>query len=235
MPQIIRDAEFKTSDGEGLWPGMWVHTWGWGRKRLKPTPIDGCYLWRVEQHDGVMLLAGQGVDLLVPLTPELAEECVLIEEPACDLLATCPTEWAALRRTGWGVYLHYYTSLYYDVRLRYRLSLGCQRGNQWHRFLLAEKHQYDLAQNPAILPTFLATCAWRLKHPQYASALAGQHPREFWDWPNVPNVKQLHTLGQAAYRTEQGSVTISPDGKLIATGRKAWDFPTEGEEPAPFN
>jgi hypothetical protein len=213
MPHIIRNAEFKTALGEGLWPGMWVHSWVWGRKRDEPSPLDACYLWRVEQHDGVMLVAGQGVDILVPLTPELAEDCVLIKDERCDLLATCPAEWAALRRTGWGVYLHEY--------------LHCQRGNYRHRFFLAHEQQYQLDKHPTTLPTFLATCAWRLKHPQYANALAGQHPREFWDWPNVPDIKQLHALGQAAYRTEQGSITISPDGKLIATGRKAWDFPTE--------
>jgi hypothetical protein len=228
MPHIIRDAEFKTSAGQALWPGTWVHPWGWGRKNLKPTPLDDCYLWRVEQHDGVMLLAGQGVDLLVPLTPELADECILLENQACELLATCPQEWAALRKLGWGVYLHYYTN---HANLYDRLSLYCQRGTVSRRFLLAEDQQYQLEKHPAILSAFLATCWWRLKHPRYASALASQHPREFWDWPNVPDVKQLHVLGQAAFRTQEGSITISPNGKLTATGRKAWDFPgAEGQE-----
>jgi hypothetical protein len=230
MPHIIRDAEFKTSDGEGLWPGMWVYSWGWGNKRKAPSPLDACYLWRVEQHDGVMLLAGQGADVLLPLTPEIAEDAQLIKESACELLFACPAEWAALRRTGWGVYLYYYTSIHYDVNLRHRLSMDCRRGNEWHRFFLPKEQQYQLEEHLAILPTFLATCAWRLKHPRYANALAGQQPREFWDWPNVPDVKQLHALGQAAFRTEEGSIEISPDGKLTATGRKAWGFPSAGGE-----
>ncbi|RZK28575.1 MAG: hypothetical protein EOO61_21865, partial [Hymenobacter sp.] len=132
MPHIIRDAEFKTSDGEGLWPGMWVHPWGWGRKRREPSPLEACYLYRVEQHDGVLLLAGQGVDVLLPLTPALADDVQLIKDPACELLAICPAEWATLRRTGWGVYLHYYTSTYYDRNLIHRLSLDCRRGNDWY-------------------------------------------------------------------------------------------------------
>lgn len=230
VPHIIRDAEFKTDNGQGLWPGMWVHTWGWGYKTTKLSPLDACYLWRVEQHDGVMLLAGQGTEVLVPLSTELVEDISLITEPACELLATCPAEWATLRRTGWGVYLYYYTSIYYDAHLRHRLALNCRRGNAWQQFLLPEKQQYQLEEYSAILPTFLATCAWRLKHPNYAQALGAQHPREFWDWPNVPDVKQLHALGQAAYRTEQGNVTISPNGKLVATGRKAWEFPEAATE-----
>jgi hypothetical protein len=222
MPHIIRDAEFKTSLDEGLWPGMWVYNWAWGRKNMQPTPLDGCYLWRVEQHDGVMLLAGQGVDALVPLTPELAEECVLIKDSACELLATCPTEWAALRRTGWGGYLYYFTSNDFDRRL----GLACRRGNSLLSFFLPEQQQYQLEEHPAILPTFLATCAWRLQHPKFAQALARQQERAFWHWPNVPVVKQLHVLGQAAYRTQEGSIEIAPDGKLKATGRKAWGFPS---------
>jgi hypothetical protein len=137
-------------------------------------------------------------------------------------------QWAALRKLGWGVYLHYYSNGYNLYR---RLCLHCQRGYSEEFFFLAEEQQYHLAEQPEMLPTLLTTSWWRLKHPRYANALARQHPREFWNWPNVPDVKQLHALGQAAYRTQEGSVTISPDGKLIATGRKAWEFPAEGEEP----
>jgi hypothetical protein len=226
MSDIIRDAEFKTSAGEGLWPGMWVHPWGWGCKREKPLLLDACYLWRVEQHKGVLLLAGQGVNVLLQLTHELAKDCILINEPAGDLLAAYPAEWTALRRTGWGVYLHYYTSIYYDPLLRHRLSLDCRRCNVWYHFILPKHLQDQLHQHPAILAAFLATCTWRLQHPKYAKALAGQKPRNFWDWPNVPPVKQLQTLGKAAYRTQEGSIEIAPDGRLKVTGRKAWDFPS---------
>jgi hypothetical protein len=227
MPHIIRDAEFKTLAGDGLWPGMWVHSWFWQHKRAEPSPLNACYLWRVEQHDGVMLLAGQGADVLVSLTPELAEEVVLIQDQRCELLFSHLAEWALLRKLGWGVYLHDYLVTY---KYQHRLSLFCQRGNDRHRFSLPYEQEYELEQSPQILPTFLATCAWRLKHPRYANALAGQHPREFWDWPNVPDVKQLHAMGQAAFRTEEGSVEIGPDGLLKATGRRAWGFPSDEQE-----
>lgn len=226
MPHIIRDAEFKTAQGQGLWPGMWVHTYGWGIITSETSPLDACYLWRVEQHDGVMLLAGQGEDILVPLTPEIAEECILIENGACELLATCPTEWAAIRKLGWGVYLHYYSNGY---NLRRRFGLNCRRRNSYEHFFLAEGQQYQLDEYPEILRSLLATAWWRLKHPRYAYALATQQPREFWDWPNTPVLKQLDALGKAALQTVEGSITITPDGKLKATGRKAWGFPTEGE------
>jgi hypothetical protein len=225
MAHIIKDAEFKTNAGDGLWPGMWVHPWGWGTQREKAFPLDACYLWQVEQHDGRLMLAGQGVDILLSLTHELARECILIKEPAGELLATCPDEWAALRRIGWGVYLHYYTTIYYDPELRRRLSLDCRRGDTWYHFILPKHLQSQIEEQPAILTTFLITCYWRLKHPRYAKALAMQQPREFWDWPNVPDVKHLHKLGQAAYRTQEGSIEILPDGQLNATGRKAWGLP----------
>lgn len=228
MPHIIRDAEFHTSAGEGLWPGMWVHTWVWNHRRQEPSPLQACYLWRVEQHDGIMLLAGQGVDVLLPLTAEIADDCVLIRDSACDLLATCPAEWAALRKLKWGVYLDYHTS-YYNFHLYRRLSLHYHRENGRGRFSMAEGLQYQLEEKPEILRSFLTTCCWRLKHPRYAEALASEQPREFWDWPNTPPLKQLHAMGVAAFKTVEGRVEIGPDGMLKATGRKAWDFPTEGE------
>ena len=226
MPHIVRESDFKTCMGEDLWPGMWVHTWVWGHKHRQPSPLDACFLWRVEQHDGVMLLAGQGVEVLVPLTTALAEEVRLIKDPKCELLADYSAEWAALRKLGYGVYLHEYTA--YDFRTY--LSLYCIRGYREWRFSLSFLPWGQYEHQSEAVRVHLATSWWRLKHPQYANALAGQQPREFWHWPTVPGVKQLHALGQAAYRTEQGSVTISPDGKLIATGRKAWDFPSEDGE-----
>jgi hypothetical protein len=229
MPHIIRDAEFKTSLGEGLWPGMWVHTKAWGHKYCDSSPLDACFLWRVEQHDGVMLLAGQGVEVLVPLTPELAEGCHLIKDQQCELLANYPAEWAAIRKLGWGVYLHKFTTYRYQTHL----ALSCERGYKEERFFLPALPWDQHEEHPEAIRALLATSWWRLKHPKFASALARQHKGEFWEWPNVPDVKQLHALGQAAYRTEEGSVEIGPDGTLKASGRKAWDFPSiEGEEQA---
>ena len=227
MTHIIRDAEFKTAQSQGLWPGMWVHTCGWGIPQSPPSPIDSCFLWRVEQHDGVMLLAGQGEDILLPLTPEIADDCALIENGACELLAAYPAEWAAIRKLGWGVYLHYYSNSY---NLHSRLGLHCRRRHSYDYFFLAEQQQYQLDEYPEILRSVLATAWWRLKHPRYAHALATQHPREFWDWPNTPALKQLDALGKAALQTVEGSITIAPDGKLKATGRKAWGFSMD-EEP----
>jgi hypothetical protein len=232
MPHIIRDAEFKTSLGKALCPGMWVHTWGWGRKHMKPTPIDGYYLWRVEQHDGVMLLAGQGVDVLVPLTPELADECILIENPACELLAAYPNECAALHKLGWGVYLHYFDGAY-TSDLHNRLALHYQRGNKAGNFFLPDNLRYQVERQPEVIRTFLVTSYWRLKHPRYANALLSQQQREFFHWPNAPDLKQLHAMGLAAWKTQEGNIEISPDGKLTATGRKALEFPElENDEPA---
>jgi hypothetical protein len=226
MPHIIRDAEFKTSDGEGLWPGMWVQTWVWGHKHQEPSPLDACYLWRVEQHDGVMLLAGQGVDVLVPLTEELAEDVRLIKDQRCELLAEYPAEWAAIRKLGWGVYLHNFTTYSYQRHL----CLYCQRGYGDERFFLPALPWDKFEHAPAAVRALLATSWWRLKHPKFARALARQQAAEFWDWPNVPDVKQLHALGQAAYRMQEGQVEIGPDGLLRATGRKAWDFPEAATE-----
>lgn len=226
MPHIIRDAEFKTAQGQGLWPGMWVYTCGWGIPQLPPSPIDSCFLWRVEQHDGVMLLAGQGEDILLPLTPEIADDCALIENGVCELLATYPDEWAAIRKLGWGVYLHYYSNGY---NLHRRLGLHCRRRHSYEYFFLADKQHYQLDEHPEILRSLLATSWWQLKHPRYAYALMSQQPAEFWDWPNTPKVKQLTVMGKAALQTAEGSITITPDGKIQATGRKRWQFPTEGE------
>ena len=227
MPHIIRESAFKTCMGQDLWPGMWVHSCGWGHKHSDPSPLHACFLWRVEQHDGVMLLAGQGVEVLVPLTQELAEDCSLIENQQCELLANYPAEWAALRKLGWGVYLHGYTT-YNSYRTR--LSLYCQRGYKDSRFYLPELPWQQCEEHPEAIRALLATAWWRLKHPRYANALAGQHPREFWDWPNVPAVKQLHVMGQKAFRTEEGSIEIGPDGTLKATGRKAWGLPGDEQE-----
>lgn len=227
MPHIIRDAEFKTYLGEGLWPGMWVHAVVWGHKHREPSPLDACFLYRVEQHDGVMLLAGQGVDMLVPLTEELARDVRLIKDQQCELLADYPAEWAALRKLGWGVYLHKFTT----YSFRSHLSLYCERGYKEDRFFLPALPWGQHKEHPEAIRALLATAWWRLKHPKFASALARQQSEEFWDWPNVPDVKQLHVLGQAAYRTQEGSIEIGPDGALRATGRKAWGLPTEGKEP----
>ena len=230
MPDIIRDATFKTYLGEGLWPGMWVHTKAWGHKYCDSSPLDACFLWRVEQHDGVMLLAGQGVEVLVPLTEELAEEVQLIKDQQCELLANYPAEWAAIRKLGWGVYLHDFTT----YRFQTHLALFCERGYKEERFFLPAL-AWGQQEEPEAIRALLATSWWRLKHPKFASALARQQAVEFWEWPNVPDVKQLHALGQAAYRTQEGSIEISPDGKLTATGRKAWGFPPEDDnKKAPY-
>jgi hypothetical protein len=58
---------------------------------------------------------------------------------------------------------------------------------------------------------------WRLKHPRYANALLNQQPREFFHWPNAPVLKHLHAMGLAAWKTLEGNIEISPDGKLTAT------------------
>ena len=227
MPHIIRDAEFKNYHGRALWPGMWVFTCSWGFSYIESSPLNACFLWRIEQHDGVMMLAGQGVDVLVPLTHELVDSFVVIDNPACEMLALWPDEWAALRQLGWGIHLGYYSN---GSNLRHRFRVYCQRRHTMRMFFLADKQEQQLREYPQILRTFLQTTLWRLKHPKYADALAGDHPREFWDWPNVPETKQLHQMGLAAWMTAEGRVEIGPDGTLKATGRKRWDFPAEGEE-----
>jgi hypothetical protein len=227
MPHIIRDAEFKTSNDEGLWPGMWVHTYTWQHPRREPSALDACYVWRVEQHDGVMVLVGQGAEAVLPLTNEIAEECVLFKLPLGITLADYPEEWAALRKLGWGVHFGY-EPVWYQYSLQ--AILECQRGNQHENFVLPRELLYKVGDNAAIMSSFLQTAWWRLKHPKYAAALRNQQPKEFWQWPNTPALKELHQLGVAAFRTQEGRVEITPEGKLSATGRKAWDFPIE-EEP----
>jgi hypothetical protein len=170
--------------------------------------------------------------MLVPLTPELAAECILIENPACELLAAYPDECAALHKLGWGVYLHYFDGAY-TSDLRNRLALHYQRSNKAGNFFLPDNLRYQVERQPEVIRTFLVTSYWRLKHPRYANALLSQQPREFFDWPNAPDLKQLHAMGLAAWKMQEGNIEISPDGKLTATGRKALEFPElENDEQA---
>jgi hypothetical protein len=196
MPYIIRDTEFKTDSGNALSPGMWMHTRNWGYKHAKSVPLSACYLWRVEQHDGAMLIAGQGVDVRLLLTQEIATDCMLIEDSACELLAAYPNECAALHKLGWGVYLHYT-----PFSLHRRLTLYYQRGNKMGNFFLPDELLSQLSKQPEIIRTLLRTSYWRLKHPRYANALLSQQPREVFHWPNAPDLKQLHAVGLAAWKT----------------------------------
>lgn len=226
MPCIIRDAEFKNQRGDGFWPGMWVHNDLWRHPRHGPTPVDACYLWRVEQHDGVMVLVGQGVDIVVPLSEEVIEHCDLFKHPQDISLADYPEEWAAIRKLGWGVCLYYQERLHaYQTHVR----LQCHRGFRHEMFWLPDKLWYEVHSNPEIMRSFLRTAWWQLKHPKYAEALAHQQPEEFWHWPNTPDLKQLHKLGVAAWKTIEGKIEISPDGTLKATGRKRWELPLDDQ------
>jgi hypothetical protein len=227
MPHIIQDAEFKTYLGDGLWPGMWVHNSLWLHPRQESTPLDVCYLWRVEQHDGVMVLAGQGINSIVPLTHEIADMLELFKHPSETSLAEYPEEWAALRKLGWGVHLCYEPRIY---AYQTHIMLQCHKGYRRESFWLPEHLRAELSNNPEIMRTFLKTAWWKLKHPKYAEALARQQSQEFWHWPNTPDSKQLHQMGMAAWRTEEGKIEILPNGKLKATGRKTWDMPLEEDE-----